>query len=88
MQTVDAECSACRGSGVYRGFAEPQGVGVVCLQCDGSGCKKLSFEPFSGRKRRDDVRTVQLSRGSFIGTGVGPAGHSITYEEFLSGKRP
>lgn len=85
---VEAECGSCRGTGIYRGFAEPKGVGVVCLSCDGSGCKRISYTPFTARKRRDDVQTVQLSAGSLLVTGVGPRGSAITYREFLEGKLP
>lgn len=87
-QKVEAECSSCRGTGIYRGFAEPQGVGVVCLDCDGTGCRAIEYTPFTGLKRRDDVRTVQRSRGSLIFAGVGPTGNSVSYEEFLRGKKP
>lgn len=93
METVNAECTSCRATGLYRGFAEPEGVAVVCLNCDGTGCRKIStpatsYTPFTTRKRRDDVKTVKLSRGSLIVTGVGPAGSGITYEEFFAGKLP
>lgn len=90
MKTVkiEVQCSSCNGTGIYCGFAEPKGVGVVCLRCDGSGKGELSYTPFTGRKERKDVKTVQRSRGSFIGTGVGPTGNSITYAEFIAGKRP
>lgn len=87
-QKIETECSSCRGTGIYRGFAEPQGVGVVCLDCDGTGCRMMEYTPFTGLKRRDDVRTVQRSRGSLIFAGVGPTGGSVSYEEFLNGKRP
>lgn len=88
IQRVETECSSCQGTGIYRGFAEPQGVGVVCLNCDGTGCRTMEYTPFTGLKRRDDVRTVQRSRGSLIFAGVGPTGGSISYEEFLRGKKP
>lgn len=88
IQRVETECSSCQGTGIYRGFAEPQGVGVLCLNCDGSGCRTMEYTPFTGLKKRNDVRTVQRSRGSLIFAGVGPTGSSITYEEFLRGKKP
>lgn len=81
-------CTTCKGSGVYRSFAGPKGVGVVCNRCFGSGATKLEYIPFTGRKLRDDVETVRLSNGSFIGTGVGPTGGSVTYQEFLARKIP
>jgi hypothetical protein len=88
MERVQAECRSCDGTGVYCGFAEPKGTGVVCLECRGSGCKTISYTPFAGRKRRQGVKTVSVSRGAFIATGVGAAGESISYEEFLEGKMP
>jgi len=88
METIKAECSSCSGTGIYHGMAEREGTGVVCLQCDGAGGKEIKYTPFTGRKRRDDVRTVSRSRGTFIATGVGAAGQSIRYEEFLAGKMP
>lgn len=84
---VDTECSACRGTGIYRGFAEPPGVGVVCLNCEGIGCRTMEYTPFTGRRTRDDIKEVQRSRGSFIGTGVGPVGRSISYQDFLNSKK-
>lgn len=87
MITVKTECSACGGSGIYRGMAEPDGVGIVCLQCDGTGCEKLNYTPFSGRKRRDGIHEVRRSKGSFI-MNCGPTGDSVTYADFLAGIMP
>jgi hypothetical protein len=86
--SVQAECSSCGGTGVYCGFAEPKGTGVVCLDCDGSGCKKIGYFPFTARKRRSGVNTVCRGRGSLVATGVGPANAGIPYEDFLKGKKP
>lgn len=91
MNTILAECESCGGTGLYRGFAEREGEPVVCLTCQGTGAQEISYgplerrkhKPFEGRKNRDGVRCVRLSRGSFIGTGVGGIGGSeMTYEEF------
>ncbi len=85
---IEIDCPDCGGSGVYHGFAEPPFVGVVCLTCKGKGAKTVFITPFTVRKLREDIRTVRQSRGSFIGTGVGPTGGEVTYEEFLNGKMP
>jgi len=85
---VQAECSACDGTGLYQGFAEPKGTAVVCIRCNGTGCSNLSYEPFTRRRGRKGVQMVRRSAGSFIATGVGPTGDSITYKEFASGKMP
>ncbi len=73
-ETVSAECDSCNATGIYRGFAEPKGVGVVCLSCGGSGCTEITYTPFVRRHPRQDVETVQLSRG----------GKSISYRDFLA----
>jgi len=88
QRSFEAECGSCGATGIYRGFAEPKGVGVVCLNCNGTGKVVKTYAPFAGRKERKDVQTVRQSAGSFIGTGVGPIGGSVTYREFLSGKMP
>jgi len=85
---VDSRCGSCGGTGLYKGFAEPEGVAVVCVNCGGSGCRVIEYEPFTGRVEREGVRTVRQSRGTFIGTGVGPAGGSVTYDQFRRGQMP
>jgi len=88
MSSVQAECSSCGGTGVYCGFAEPKGTGVVCLSCDGTGCRTIEYKPFTGLKTRTGVHTVRRSQGTFIATGIGPTGGSVSYDEFLKGKKP
>jgi len=84
---VKAECGACGGTGVYSGFAEAAGVGVVCRQCGGTGCHEIQYTPFTKRKRRSGIKTMQVSQGTFIAS-CGPVGEGITYDEFLKGKMP
>ena len=86
--TVEIECGSCGGTGLYCGFAEPKDVAVVCAVCGGTGCAKLSYKLFTGRKGRRGVKQVRKSAGTFIATGVGPVGDSVTYQEFLAGKMP
>lgn len=88
MATIEIECKSCAGTGLYRGFAEPPGVAVVCLGCRGTGKATLNYTPFAGRVRRDDVMTVRQSRGALVATDVGPVGGSVEYEEFWEGKMP
>jgi hypothetical protein len=87
VEKVEAECSSCRGTGIYRGFMEPKGVGVVCLKCGGTGKVVITYKPFNGRKTRDDVERVFLSKGPLI-IECGPGGKSISYMDFLVGKMP
>lgn len=87
--SVEAECGACDATGIYKGMCEQkEGLGVVCLKCDGSGKVTIEYTPFVSRKRRGDITTVKQSQGTFIGTGVGPVGGGITYDEFWAGKKP
>jgi len=86
--TVDAECDACRGTGLYKGFAEPRDTAVVCHGCNGTGCIKLTYTPFTKRHPKKGIAWVMKSRGSFVATGVGPTGKRVTYEDFEAGKLP
>lgn len=89
---IKVECSSCRATGLYCGFAEPPGVTVVCLNCGGSGSKDVEpgcaiDRPFVVRRQRDDVSEVRRSRGSFA-LSCGPVGRAISYAEFRAGKLP
>lgn len=53
------ECGACGGTGLYSGFAEPEGVAVICHSCRGKG-HGTGSKVFHGRKRLKGVRTVWL----------------------------
>ena len=80
---VICECPSCGGTGLYRGFAERPGTAVVCLECGGQGWRKLQYTEFTGRKRKNNVKEIYESRGSFIVTGVGPRDdNAMTYSEF------
>ena len=85
--SVESECESCDGTGLYCGMAEPKGTAVVCLSCNGTGCRTIHYTPFSRRKEKRGVHTVSLSRGSFI-LNCGPGGKPVSYEEFQSGKMP
>ena len=88
IEKIKAECRACGATGLYRGFAEPKGAAVVCMQCTGTGCDEINFKPFTDRKGKRDIQTVWRSNGSSVCTGVGPVGISVTYQEFQQGKMP
>jgi hypothetical protein len=83
MASVQAECSSCTGTGLYSGFCEPEGVAVICLRCGGSGAESIVYRKYERRKGRKDIKEVRRSRGTFIATGVGPTGPSMSYQEFL-----
>lgn len=87
---IKVECRECGGTGLYRGFAEREGTAVVCLRCNGTGCRKIMFEvgeiiytPYLGRKKRQDVHFVYESQGTLVFAGVGAKrGTEMTYSEF------
>ena len=78
---IEVECSACEGTGIYRGFREPPGVGIICIYCNGEGKRQISHTPFSGRKIRTDITEVRNRNDS-------SAEKTMTYQEFLAGIRP
>jgi hypothetical protein len=87
--TILAQCQSCGGTGLYRGFAEKPGEPVVCLECSGTGAKKLNYIPFAGRVHMDGVKCVRASRGSFVAGGIGGrSGTEMTYQEFLQKYTP
>jgi len=55
---IKAECSACGATGLYKGFAEPEGTAVVCHNCNGTGCQTMKYTPFTGRKRKRGIKRV------------------------------
>lgn len=81
-KTITIQCPSCRGTGLYSGFLEPPGTAVICHGCHGSGKAQFSYEEFTVRKQKRGIRTVSRSRESFILTGVGAVGESMTYAEF------
>jgi len=84
MKKVTAECGACDGTGLYQGFAEKPGEAVICLECNGKAKIVISYQPFEGRKKRRGIRVIRKSAGTFLATGVGGKGKSMTYEEFMA----
>jgi hypothetical protein len=87
-KVIKAKCSDCSGTGVYCGMCEPEGVGVVCLRCGGSGCELIMYTPFTKRAIKRGVKQVRLSRGMLLADGVGPGGTMVCYQDFLKGKMP
>jgi len=94
------ECQSCKGTGIYVGFAEVNGAGVVCHTCKGTGCQDYNFKytPFKKRLRRPVVDRVFISGyGYCVGTKpttldngifVDFSKEGVSYEEFSQGKMP
>lgn len=82
MPTVKAACEACGSTGLYSGMCEGPGRAVICLDCDGTGCQEIHYEPYRGRKRKTGIKTIQQSRGRFIAGPIGGGGKEMTYDDF------
>ncbi len=86
MAKVQAECGTCDGTGIYSGYTEQKGVGVVCAVCEGTGCEEITYTPFKRLRPRKDIHTVIIRRGTFVLAGSRLVVTSISYKEFVSGK--
>lgn len=62
-EPTKAECGACEGTGLYKGFAEPRGTAVVCNRCQGKGSAPYGDKPFTGRKRKSGITRVMADGG-------------------------
>lgn len=73
-KVVRAECDACKGTGLYVGMGEHDGMAVQCSRCKGSGEVTLTFRwrDFEGRHRREGVlRVLNANPGIAVGAGNG-----------------
>jgi len=83
--THNIHCQDCNGSGVYVGFMQRRGTGVVCKICNGKGYIPIKVD--AGRKYRYELFTKRKFR-SGVSTVIDEEGYAITYDEFLNGKMP
>ena len=77
------ECPSCSGTGLYSGFAEPQGVAVPCSQCKGKGHAMGGNKVFTKKKKAQGIHTVWLNAGLWFMRGQN-TGNKITAEEFYN----
>lgn len=84
---VHIDCPDCRATGIYIGFAEQGGAGVICSTCKGTGGVMREFAEFTGRRVRKDILTVSYPSSKYVLVPGFDSGE-ITYEEFLAGKLP
>jgi len=87
METLEFECPDCGGTGIYRGYNEPAGTGVVCTRCKGTGMAILQYREFTGRVRCTDIQMVRVP-----GVSVPPESTSpwveMSYEDWLQSRMP
>lgn len=88
----DYQCTACKGTGIYVGFAEDDGFGVVCQICNGTGKAhvKLEYDDFIEKVKRKDIkRVLQCNPGIAVGIGKNLTLNSfggMDYEDWFNGK--
>lgn len=97
---ADVECTSCRGTGLYQGFAERKGAGVVCSTCDGTGKSHIKHEytPFTKRKKHKKVTRVYKTAGGYgissedvmtqDGKLIEFSAGGVSYAEWLEGGEP
>ena len=92
---ADVECTACGGTGLYKGMAERGKSAVICYRCDGSGRERVyhHYTEFTNRNRRNDVARVYETAGGYCITDVDTDGINfskagVTYKEWLAGNQP
>jgi len=66
---VEEYCANCEGTGIFVGFAEKDGAGVVCHSCDGTGCIHYVHEYEEFVQRKDVSRKIK--RVYQVNPGVG-----------------
>lgn len=79
---IKEECTDCHGTGLYSGMCEANDEAVICCGCNGQGWCWHHFSKFDGRKKKRGIKTIRISQGAFILTGVGGTGKGMTYSEF------
>lgn len=57
---IDVECPDCHGTGIYHGFYQQKGIGIICGGCQGTGCQRIHYIPFKSIKKRTDIKTIIL----------------------------
>jgi hypothetical protein len=94
--TAKSVCEDCGGTGIYVGFAEQDGAGVVCHNCDGTGCDTISikYEDFVKRVKKKGIeRVFEANPGIGIGKGKNKAEYKLEdfggmpFEDWFRGKR-
>jgi len=78
----DCKCEACKGTGIYVGFAERDGFGVVCGACKGTGKlhKIIEYDDFTNRGKRKGVKKI-IRANPGITVGINPV-LGLTLESF------
>ena len=61
ISEVKINCESCKATGIYSGYAEPEGTAVICKDCGGRGFKVATL--FNYRKTDNNIKIIKLSDG-------------------------
>lgn len=78
---IKIECRSCSATGIYCGFMEGPGEGVICKDCWGRGYEMLEGTQFTARRRKKNVTKVRAGSGLILDKP--DKSLWISYEEFL-----
>lgn len=74
------ECQACNATGLYQGLLEREASAIACSQCNGTGCEIVEYEPFTERRKRNDIKQVFMGNEHVVNDNtVG----GVSYEEWI-----
>lgn len=98
---IETQCPDCEGTGIFNnGPCERNSSGTICVTCDGTGKKIISYIPFTKRQIRTDIKRVFQSSFRFIiysddypnyfenGKTAHFSKMGIPYQDWLEGKKP
>ena len=96
---IDIKCQSCNGTGLYVGMAERDGSAVICSTCKGTGKfhHKFSYEEFTEKNKRDDVKRVFKTSCGFMHTPndamvegklIEFSKSGVSYKDWLKGDEP
>ena len=84
---LECECPSCKGTGVYAGMGERDGLGIECHTCKGTGKSYVTYTPFTSKKKCNNITHVIKHN---IGYCLNPEltkNYNLTYEEWYNGKQ-
>lgn len=84
---MKAKCKTCRGTGLFRHWADVPGKARECADCKGKGYVTVdddnSYEAFNEKERVSDIKYVAVNAyGCLNNRGT----HQLTYEEWFKGE--
>ena len=79
--SIVVECDDCSGRGLFSYMCEGEERNVVCTGCGGRAAVKLTFNAYTGRKKKRGVKEINMPKGHSI-SGCGIIVVPMTYKEF------